>query len=476
MKTFPFRDVLWGCVYKLGMDPARKLLTDQAESLVSYINAWVRRLYPIVDMPDWTKIEPRTPDNHIVPYERVALPPMERIFKVYLTDPSKEGTSGDAPFRLMENGVHVGFEHGPQVWLKFIEQAPRFTHEQWDPAKTYGKGALTYSPAVGECYQSKTSGNMGHDPTDVLGGSLNTVITRPYSPGATATPAQPRIMHVDYSGVAPLNVGDHVRVIVLENALIIANALFTSINPATAPAEAYAAITTQLIAALPTYTITQDGPNHKVILQSPTDFGITAQWTPSGGPDITTPAIQDQPYVPAITAVPAVRQLTDITIGSAQVLTGAAYAIAIIDASGLDHRAEYVAASGDNGVQILLGLSQAISAAAVNDPFFLNVFTAIDTVSVRLTLSTDQAVSVDASYSGDISAWWNHVPFPLDLADQVMRGAYADLLKEQGQADKASGEEQLVPTEQQAKTATFSSQPYDPLTDQQRPRSRYKVT
>src|SRR4030095_12657343 len=178
MKTIPFRDVLWGSVYKLGMDPARKLLKDQAESVVSYINAWVRRLYTSKDWPEWTLIEQRTPNpsTNIVPYEQTVVGggdepdapapvvPIERVFKVYLTDPRLPGFANDTPFRLMSNGVHVGFEYKPYVWIKFISRTPRFTHAEWDVAKSYGKGALCYSPALGDCFKSKVNGNVGHDP------------------------------------------------------------------------------------------------------------------------------------------------------------------------------------------------------------------------------------------------------------------------------------------------------------------------
>jgi hypothetical protein len=74
MKTANFRDdVLWAIAYKLGLTPNVDFLKDQAASLASYINAWVRRLYDAVDWPEWTVIGRFSPQNapgleHIVSY------------------------------------------------------------------------------------------------------------------------------------------------------------------------------------------------------------------------------------------------------------------------------------------------------------------------------------------------------------------------------------------------------------------------
>src|SRR5262245_13652628 len=117
MRTANFRDeVLWAIAIKLGLDPRLNLLPDHAEALVSFINGWVRRMYNYADFPDLTVIQQFEPDgNHMVGYE----PPPEdsgnpfysiwKVLKNYLLDPVTNNYQPiDYPFRLMENGVHVG--------------------------------------------------------------------------------------------------------------------------------------------------------------------------------------------------------------------------------------------------------------------------------------------------------------------------------------------------------------------------------
>src|SRR5262245_47359427 len=164
MRTVKYRAVLWGLCYKLGLDPAKELLVDQAEAFTSYINEWVRRVWDAADYYEWTLTEDRIPDtNHIVPYERSVLvdppvgdgpslpkpiDPMGRIFKVYLVDPATTWMPVDTPFRLRPEGVHVGFEHGPVVWIKFAVVAPVFTSQVWRSDVTYLLDQLTYSPVT----------------------------------------------------------------------------------------------------------------------------------------------------------------------------------------------------------------------------------------------------------------------------------------------------------------------------------------
>ena len=96
--------------------------------------------------------------------------------------------------------------------------------------------------------------------------------------------------------------------------------------------------------------------------------------------------------------------------------------------------------------------------------------TAIDATMARGPLPPDPVPPVPVPPS-----WWIYVPFPLLLVDQVVRGAYSDYLKEQGQFDKAAGEEQAVPGETTVRARSARADQYDAVTDQQGPKSRYAV-
>jgi hypothetical protein len=87
---------------------------------------------------------------------------------------------------------------------------------------------------------------------------------------------------------------------------------------------------------------------------------------------------------------------------------------------------------------------------------------------------------LDATFEVPGSNFWDIVLFPFVLADQVVRGAYADALGEQGQTDKKAPEEQAVITEQQVRAGAMKGPQHDPLTDQylgpqERSKSRYDM-
>jgi len=168
MRTVNFRDdVLWAVAFKLGLDPRKDLLSDQANAITSFINAWVRRLYDKFDWPEWTIIEERTPNgSHFVDYEETNKTPIGRVYKVYLLDPDLVRGPVDTPFRLLANGIHVGFDHGSTVFIKFTTRAPKFTAIPYDATKTYDTDDLAYSPQRGNCYKSVQDANTGNQLTD----------------------------------------------------------------------------------------------------------------------------------------------------------------------------------------------------------------------------------------------------------------------------------------------------------------------
>ena len=196
MRTIPFKDVLWAIAYKLGLDPAQEFLTDEGESLASYINAWVRRTWDSADYPEWTAIAEFAPDeNHQVPYEALPVGAAEAVvlsrpLKVYLVDPRISPYPIDTRFRVWDEGLHVGFDHGATVWIKYMGTAPRFTSKPWNSGITYSKGDLVYSPTAGECFKSFLNGNVGNDPAEAgpdARTNLATEVLVPFVPGSEAT-------------------------------------------------------------------------------------------------------------------------------------------------------------------------------------------------------------------------------------------------------------------------------------------------
>jgi hypothetical protein len=138
----------------------------------------------------------------------------------------------------------------------------------------------------------------------------------------------------------------------------------------------------------------------------------------------------------------------------------------------------YISLSTDNAQQILAGLIDAMIILQTADPFFTGVQSSLDTVSPSATFTIDKTmglVSMDTEITPPGATFWELVPFPLVLVDQVVRGAYAEALKEGGQTDKGAAEEQIMPSENQVATGKFDAPQYPPLTDQQKPRSRYAV-
>src|SRR6516225_5030436 len=142
--------VLWTLAYMLGIDPTKEFLIDQAASLNSYINIWVRKSWDSIDFPEWTFIDSFAPDvNHLVPYSfggapggggplNTPTPPagtiptyISRVFKVFLVDPRLVQGSIDTPLRLRQDGIHCGFEHGPTVWIRYITNPPQFSSNEW---------------------------------------------------------------------------------------------------------------------------------------------------------------------------------------------------------------------------------------------------------------------------------------------------------------------------------------------------------
>jgi hypothetical protein len=159
----------------------------------------VRRTWDTQDFPEWTTIKEFAPNvEHQVPYNTFSVDPfpvvLSRPLKVYLVDPRFTPYPIDTPFREWDQGLHVGFEHGATVWIKYLGPAPRFTSIPWDSSAVYDKGDLAYSPDTGECYKSLVNGNIGIDPAQAglqRPVNLTTEVTVPFAPGSPATATVP---------------------------------------------------------------------------------------------------------------------------------------------------------------------------------------------------------------------------------------------------------------------------------------------
>lgn len=84
MRTVSFRDsIVWPIVSRLGYDPTKDLSgdfqKDFAAALARYINAWVRKCWDAADWPELSKIEVRTPVQHLIPYDEVVAPPADWV-------------------------------------------------------------------------------------------------------------------------------------------------------------------------------------------------------------------------------------------------------------------------------------------------------------------------------------------------------------------------------------------------------------
>ncbi len=161
MRTVNFRDtVLHGIAQLMGLDPRRDLRTDQLLAWASFVNLWVMKVWDKFDWPEWTVFVERTPDNnHYVPMEGTGEIPIGKVHKVYLFDPRLVRGPVDTPFRLSAAGVHVGFDHGPTVWIKFTKRPPQFSGELFISANMYPKNYVVYNQAGGNCFLSLVDDN-----------------------------------------------------------------------------------------------------------------------------------------------------------------------------------------------------------------------------------------------------------------------------------------------------------------------------
>src|SRR5215471_15565881 len=202
MRTVKFRDVLWSIARMAGYSPeSGNFLTNQALPIGEYVTQWVDRLYANDDWPEWVKLIRLTPDaSHIVPYTALPTDPTTvtpytilRTINVYLVDPTTTNTPVSTKFTLREDGIHVGFEHGTYVYVKYIEPPPRFSSAVWVAENIYNYGDVVYGASTGECYKSRVNNNINHDPVSTISNPALTIAElQALGPGQPGIPASPQ--------------------------------------------------------------------------------------------------------------------------------------------------------------------------------------------------------------------------------------------------------------------------------------------
>jgi len=474
-------------MYQAGLDPAKDRTGADTAALVSSINKWVRKLANEEDFPEWTTIEARTPDvNHVVPLNATGfsgapgLSQMDRLLRVYLLDPRITDGPLDIPFRRLSNGVWVGFEHGAQVWMKFMLPVPQFTSTPWNVQNTYSVGDLVYSKRAGEVFKSRVNGNIGHDPSLAFTHQpLPPVVTQTAENNNPGLAAQTKIIDLYFttnSDVIPPDVPPDLSQFycpilnpdssLLTSATVLADGVTNLSDIITNMRNTLAADP-----FLSTFIITADPANKKIRFENASDFylirplGSSAPfYVPNGGPIYYLTTIQVQSFLPVVSGAAGAPQITQVTLATDDVVIGATYTLEVTDESNEIHSVDYTS-ENESDLGILAGLTMAIDNSS--DTFFQGVGRSILAGSPNvLSLTTQTPVGVRVTLNQDANPYWEKVPFPYALADQVVRGVYADWLKSEGQHTKGMAEEQLVPTEQQNRVGQELLPKPNVLTDQ----------
>lgn len=495
MRTVNFRDdVLHVVADKLGIDPEQSnFLTNEAVPIGKFIDQWVRRTYGARDWPEWTITDQFAPVNHVVPYDNTSTTisgtvskKIGRVLKVFLVDPATTDAPVDTPFTLRDDGIHCGYEHGSYVWIRYIAPAPRFTAVSWRADFTYRVDDTVYSYTTGECYKSKINGNLNHDPVSAPRPDLPYLPTEEIvalEPAYIGTAPAPQIVDVyvaygDGTAITdPMPNGDEFTLVTLDTAGNPLSGHSIVGDGATSIATMLGTLKTQCDGdALPGFTFTVFASEKKLRIESTTTEFVVQNWQYSPAPNVVflpLKRVQVQPLSLGTSPTDIVPQQLKLTIGDSELLPGALYTLTFTDSDGTEHVVEYQSAAFDSRDQIFYGLAAAIGAST--DLTVANVAAAVDTSEPSMTLSIIRQIGVNAQVRPIGSQYWTLVPFPKALADQVIRGAYGDLLKEWGQTDKGAAEEQAVPAESEISAGVFAPTPNPPMTGQQAGLSRYKL-
>lgn len=494
MKTVNFRDgVLYPIAYKIGFDPLKDFQSNQMIAIAAFINLAVARFWDKADFPEWTTIEMRSPINHVLPYDVDGSNFLWRVFKVFLLDPTTTLAPIETPFRLLDVGVHCGFDHGTNVWIKYLPPPPRYSGALWNSNTIYNAGDVVYLAQTGECYASIGNNNIGNNPLPVgRRTGISTQIIQPAQYDNPGLNAIPEIMQIHFTGLSippdppPTPAAGSIFNIGISDGI---NVLGSSFHTATGSETLGAIITamaTALQASLPGgFTVTADTVNFLINIQGNQFFTTKSNtgyaWYEQFAPFIYHPlrVVITQFWVPSIAVVTGQPQIAITTLTPSQAIAGQVYELTMIDTAGVSHVVSYTAKVGDNNLQILGGLMAAISASA--DTFFSPIVAQLDTNAGTMTLQSPVTSSVDVSMRQVPPAlplpippvpqpptFWTYVPFPLRLMLQVVDEAYAHYLRNQGENDKGLAEEKVAIELQGESVASIVAPTYDALTDQEK--------
>ena len=234
------------------------------------------------------------------------------------------------------------------------------------------------------------------------------------------------------------------------------------------------------------FVITPTPAAFKIRLEDNSDFQLSTwqQQLVSGGPVQANRRVQVQTYFAAVPPVPGVPQITQVTISQGQVKGCTIYTLIFRDPDDAGagdnfthatHTASYYAEAGEGITQILNGLAAAINGST--DPWFAgNISVSVNPALGTLQIYSMGGVSTDASMTPENSTYWARVLFPYALMEPITRGAYSDGLREAGQTDKGMAEEQGAVAELGNRIGKAGPAAYNPLTDQQGPKLRYRAT
>jgi hypothetical protein len=166
MRAVKFKSVLWGAALRMGLDPSRNLLNDQAATLTEYINSRVREGWEFQDWPAVCPTEERVPDgDFVIALNQGFLTPIGEVFGVFAANPDKVRHAKELIWELRAQGIQL-FQAVESCWVTYRRLPPLFTSEPWLPGKSYVPGDLVYKAGEGDCFKCKVA-NLNVDVLDV---------------------------------------------------------------------------------------------------------------------------------------------------------------------------------------------------------------------------------------------------------------------------------------------------------------------
>jgi hypothetical protein len=497
MRSVKFQDVLYAVARKIGFTPeSGNFLSNQAIPIGEYITSGINHTYTAQDFPELCPVLRVTPINHVVSYKTLfsgvsgVVFDIQRVLDVFLLDPTTTDAPISTDYTLGETGIHVGFDHGANVWIKYMESPPKFTAIPWRADSNYQRDDTVYAPRTGQCYKSRLNNNLGHDPGSTVTHEdqqaiLLSEVTQertPDNPGIPVTPKQ-FLIHFDTTVTQfdipnPPNAGDVFKVYVVDSAgTLLGDAFFT-----TDGLNTLADVITNVVSQLTTdlgggWTITGNTSAFTVSISNDSEFFIRyAAYETFAQPEFLEAALpveQVANYIPNIFASAGTPQRIQVSLPAGQLIAGATYRLTFNDIDGKQYIVEQTASSTDTQIQVLQGLIDQIQGS--NEPFFKAIGSSMDSISSTASFDSRNAIGIDATLNIPSSPWWQIVPFPEVLFNPVVRWAVAEYYGEQGQTDKQTTEEGKLPQEIKSVSGDFETTPTAEFTTQQKPYSRYKI-